>query len=223
MSSHGWDSSELKARFLLYAGRGNGGQMQYDELWTATRVWEVLADAQEDVYADLVPRVPHVFVGVPVLLTSSDGGVTYDFADWPNGHMEVYAVENGGRELRGSSYGDLAGDFVFEGNKLRSPGNRVRTYANGPWARYSGFPQRLSASQEPTLMPYAARELILYKALVKAADVPAAMFDGAPWEKRYTEALKRHLINWQTQQAAPQAGNRSQSAHWSTYLSAFNG
>lgn len=224
MSSHGWDSSELMAKFLFNLGRGNGGQMTYDELFTEPRSWELLADGQEGVYTDHAPRASHVFVGVPTLLTSSDGGVTYPLAEWPMGHMEVYAVESGGRELRGSSYGDLSGGFVFEGNKLRMPGNRPRTFASGPYARYSGYPQRLSASQEPTLMPYPARELILYKALVLAADVPGSGLDPAKWVQRYAEASKRHLINWCTQLSAPQQGNRrSAPAHWSTYLSEFNG
>lgn len=224
MSVHGWDSTELRDRLLLHLGRGNGGVMQYDELWNAARVWQVLGDGNEMVFADVSPVVPLIFVGDPVQLKTTDGGVTYDFPTWPTGHVEVYAQENGGRVLRGSSYGNLAGDFVFEGDKLRMPGDRARTFSGGaPWARFCGFPPRMSDTVQPTLKPYAARELILYASMLKASDVPGAQLDAAPWEKRYSQALTRYFTSWQTQAAAPQAGEWSLDRAWWLNLSNFNG
>lgn len=222
----GWTSANLYERFLDYLGRGNGGVMDADELWTATRVYRQLADAQEAVYTDLAPVVPQVLVGPPVLLTTADGGTTYTFGAgvYPIGHVEVYAQESGGRELLASTYGTPSGDFVIEGGSIRAPGNRTRTYSNGPWARFVAYPARLTAAQEPSLQPAPARELILYRALADAANVSAGQTDPAPWEQRYAEARRRWVVQWQTQFRS--AGNQAFVANggpWWLGLDAMNG
>lgn len=195
-----WDSADLLERWKLWAGRGTGGVMDADELWTDARVYMVLADAQEQVFADMAPVAPHAFVSPPVQLTTSDGGVTYTFGSaYPFAHVEVYAQETGGRELYATDYGDGSGDFVIEGNIIRSPGNRVRSYTVGPYARYTSFPARISASQAPSLDPEPARELILWKALEIGADVSQGAMDPTPWRARYEDARRRWTIVWQTQ------------------------
>lgn len=221
-----WTSADLYDRFLTYLGRGNGGVMDADELWTATRVYRQLADAQEAVYTDLAPMVPQVLVGAPVLLTSADGGVTYTFGTgvYPIGHVEVYAQESGGRELLASTFGTPSGDFVIEGALIRAPGNRTRTYSSGPWARFVQFPPRIASNQEPTLQPPAARELILYRALADAANVSAGQTDPAPWLEKYGEARKRWVMTWQSQYRS--AGNQAFVANggpWWLGLDAMNG
>jgi hypothetical protein len=218
----GWTSSELKDRFLTYLGRGNGGVMDADELWTDARCYMWLADAQEQVFTEMAPMAPAAFVGAPVQLTSPDGGVTYTFgADvYPFAHIEVYAQENAGRALYATSYGDIGGDFVIEGATIRSPGNRVRTYATGPWARFTAFPSRLSASVPPSIAPPQARELILWKALELATEVSMGAMDPLPWAQKYQDAKRRWVITWQTQH---QPSTRTMSNAWWLTLDAMNG
>jgi hypothetical protein len=221
----GWTSADLLERFQLYLGRGNGGVMDADELWTDARAYLWLADAQEAVYADLAPRAPHAFVSAPTLLTSTDGGVTYSFGSaYPFAHVEVYAQESGGRTLLASTYGTIGGDFVIEGATLRSPGNRTRTYSSGPWARFTAFPARLSASQEPSMQPPPARELILWKALENATEVSTGAMDPTPWQEKYAAALRRWLTVWQTQyQSAGNAAFMASGGPWWLGLDAMNG
>lgn len=197
----GWTSADLYDRFLTYLGRGNGGVMDADELWTSARSYRQLADAQEAVFNDLAPVAPHAFVGAPTLLTTADGGRTYTFGSgvYPFGHVEVYAQESGGRELLASTYGTLGGDFVIEGGTIRAPGNRTRTYSSGPYARFTKFPARLSSTQEPELQPPPARELILWRALADAANVSQGQTDDTPWRERYSDARSRWVRSWQTQ------------------------
>lgn len=221
----GWDSADMLDRFLLYLGRGNGGVMDADELWTTTRCYQVLADAQEAVFADFAPRAPHAFVGAPVLLTTNDGGRTYTFGSaYPFAHVEVYAKESAGRTLYATNYNTAAGDFVIEGATIRTPGNRTRTYAEGPYARFTSFPARLSDSVQPSLSPAPARELILWKALDLATDVSAGAMDPTPWRERYAEASRRWLVTWQTQyQSAGNAALSSVTDYWWLGLDALNG
>jgi len=222
----GWDSADLLDKFQMYLGRGNAGTMQADELWTTTRCYSWLADAQENVYADLAPICPDAFKGAPVQLTTADSGVTYTFASsaYPFGHVEVYAQESGGRTLYASSYNVRGGDFVIEGATIRAPGNVARTYASGPWARYVAMPARISASQEPSIQPEQARELILFKALANAADVSNGTMDNLPWLQRYADARMRWITVWQTQYK--DAGTVSKgvpSSPWWLGLDAMNG
>lgn len=216
----GWTASDLKERFQLYLGRGNGGVLDADELWTDARIYLLLADAQEAVYADLAPFAPHAFVGVPVLLTSSDGGVTYTFPAYPIAHVEVFAQEAGGRQLFATSYGNRAGDFVIEGSVLRAPGNVARTYASGPWARFSRFPDRIDAATDPAIEPEPARELVLWKALETAAEVANGALDATVWQDKYAQARQRWLTVWRTQH---QYGLAGWSGPWWLTLDAMNG
>lgn len=216
----GWESARLYDRFLMRMGRGNGGVVQADELWTATRIYEALADAQEAVFEEMIPMVPLAFVGPPVQLTSADGGVTYDFPSYPFGHVEVFARLASGRELVPSKFNGW-GDFLLEGDRLRTPGNRQRAYSSGPWARYCGLPTtRLSADDEPELFPAAARELILLRACIVACDNWGASLDSAPFEKRYAEVRMRWLTLWKTQSA--RQGSSGTDPRWWLTLSRFN-
>lgn len=222
----GWTTADLVEKFQMYLGRGVGGTMAADELWTTTRIYTWLADAQEHVFADLAPIVPNAFLilstGAPTLLTSSDDGVTYQFpADaYPFGHVEVWAQESGGRELYATNYGDPTGDFVIEGGQIRTPGNRTRTYASGPYARYVRMPTRITrlasgTYKEPSIKPDAACELILWKALANAANVSNGTMDDRPWLEKYAEARKRWLTVWQTQYKTQNSGaGRSKLTRW---------
>lgn len=217
----GWDSPDVLDRFLMYLGRGNGGVMQADELWTTARCYTWLSDAQESVFADLAPRAPAAFVGAPVQLATSDGGVTYTYATnvYPFAHVEVYAQESGGRTLHASTYDNTAADFVIQGNVIRSPGNRPRTYTSGPWARFTAFPARLSASVNPSIYPEPARELILWKALESAAEVSEGAMDPSGWSAKHAAARQKWLTVWQTQYAS----NGGASGAWWLTMDALNG
>ena len=221
----GWTSAELRERFLTYLGRGVGGVMDADELWTDARVYLWLSDAQEQVFADMAPIAPHAFVGAPVQLTTTDGGQTYTFGStvYPFGHVEVYAQETGGRLLYATTYGNSAGDFVIEGATIRTPGNRTRSYQTGPWARFTQFPARLSSTVQPTLTPPPARELVLWKALEMAAEVSNGSMDPTPWAQKFAEARRRWTVVWQTQyQNAGQQALTLPNGPWWLNLDSFN-
>ncbi len=220
-----WTSAGLKDRFLTYLGRGTGWIMEADELWTDTRAYLFLADAQESVVAELAPIAPNAFIGAPQQLVTSDGGRTYTYPGgaYPFGHVEVYAQETGGRTLYATSYGNSSGDFVFEGALIRTPGNRQRSYTSGPWARYAAIPARLSASVEPSIAPDAARERILFKALELAAEVSGGAMDPTPWATKYAQARQRWVTLWQTQyQSAGMVALTTPNGPWWLGLEAMN-
>jgi hypothetical protein len=116
---------------------------------------------------------PEANMTAPTLLTSADGGVTYTFGNdadstpiMPLGHVELYDGPRG-TLLRPGTYDDPGADYVIEGNIVRFPGNVVRPFASGLYARYvNAQPADIGASQEPLLKPVNARSLIGYRALI---------------------------------------------------------
>ena len=197
-----WTTAALQDRLALYLGRGVGGDFGPDELFTSARQQLLLADAYEQVVSEFAPRFPSVFMGGPVQMISTNGGVTYitPSGDTPFGHAEVYSRENAVWELVASTYGDRCGDFVIEGNALRMPGNRVRTWSGGaPWIRYVGMPTRLDTGAQPVMEPPSSRELILWRALALAAEIPNGDLDSAVWQQKYSDAAARYTMVWATQ------------------------
>lgn len=227
VTPQGWSTADLLGRLKRLIGRGNGGAMLVnDELWPDDKFYELLADAEEAETEELIPYCPYAFKVAPVKLTTSDGGVTYDFPSYPYGGVEIYAQLADGRELFPSAGGfNGCGDFLLEGQKIRAPGNQVRAYADGPWAVYSGLPVgRISATVEPSMQPPQARELLLYRAAMMSCDVWAAQQDDAQFEKRHSQARTRWVTLWQTQSARtasgynPALGNRP---NWWQFLSYY--
>ena len=192
-----WDSADLLARTRRYINRPDD-----DELVTDAFVYALLTEAQTEVMGELAALAPLSQMGAPVLLTSSDGGVTYTFGTDANGYAifplacEVYGTVNG-RELRACSWLSW-GDFVIEGDKIRMPGNQAQTFESGPYARFVRADASISASTEPILKPAPARILLVYRALAKYAAV-GGMRDPKPWEEQYSEAWKRWLPAIRTQ------------------------
>jgi hypothetical protein len=125
--------------------------------------------------------------------------------------------------LYATTYGNAGGDFVFEGALIRTPGNRARSFVTGPWARYAAFPERITASVQPSLQPPAARELILFKALELATEVSGGAMDPLPWATKYAQARTRWVTLWQTQyQSAGMAALTSPSGPWWLGLDALS-
>lgn len=192
-----FDSADLLAQFELYANRPST-----DEALTAAQKYRFLSDAQQDILAELATIAPKSQMSAPTLLTSADGGVTYTFGTDVDGNAiyplacEVYARVDG-RELFASSW-ERGGDFVIEGDRIRSPGNRAITYSSGPYARFVRADAQINGSSEPVLKPVMARKLILFRALLKWAAV-GGRIDPTPWADEYAQTWKKWLPAFRTQ------------------------
>ncbi len=187
-----WDSATLLQHF-----RDQFKRPSTDAAWPDATVYRFLSRAQQQVYADITAIFPRLLMGAPHAMETTDGGYTYhstvDDTDgnpiYPFGAAEVY-VRSGDydtRELYGSTYGRYDGDVVFEGNKVRIPQHRVGSFSGTLYLRCVQMPESISASSEPTLQPPFLRELILYRALVLAANA-GAQRDPAPYEELYKSA-----------------------------------
>lgn len=151
-----------------------------DELLADTDIYDLLSEAQEDWLSTISAVVPHVNYGPPTLMVSTDNGVTYYFgtdpvtgtaqALTPIGSVEVYSRLATGLPLLPGSYWDTQADYVHEGDHIRFPLNRVRTFTNGPYARFISPPAPISASVQPVLKPTFARPLLVYRACAKACE-----------------------------------------------------
>lgn len=192
-----WDSADLLARFKRYANRPTN-----DELLTDALAYALLTEAQTEELADLAALAPASQMGAPVLLTSSDGGVTYTFSTDAQGNSifplacEVYAEVNG-RELRACSWNNW-GDFVIEGDRIRMPGNVAQTFTAGPYARFVRADAEIDANTEPVLKPAPARIILVWKALIKFAAI-GGLRDPAPFEENYAASKRQWVTAIRTQ------------------------
>ena len=160
-----YDSSDLLARCQRWLNRPASDLGMTDAHWYA-----FLTEAQSKWYNIIATRAPHVLYGAPELLTTADSGATYNFASspFPGGAIEVRESRAGALLTVGAEFDDSV-DFTFEGDKLRVPGGRRRTFSSGPYARYIAAPTVVAAATEPTLKPAAARMLMVYDACTRAA------------------------------------------------------
>lgn len=187
-----WGSAELLEHF-----RDQFKRPTTDAAWSEARVYRFLSRAQSQVMADIAARFPRLLMGAPHAMETTDSGFTYHSTVYdsdgnpiyPFGHAEVYVRVGGydGQELYGASYGSGWGDLVFEGNRVRLPQRYARDFAGTLYLRCVQMPESITANTDPILQPPFLRELILYRALVLAANA-GGQRDAAPYEELYQSA-----------------------------------
>lgn len=218
-----YDTAYLLQQCKLYAQRPASDEQMTDARWYA-----LLTEAQSTVVMELSKACPAHFYTAPVLLTSADSGKTYTFgtdADGDNivpfGHVEVYAKENG-RSLYANNYDALGGDsFVIEGDHIRMPGNRARTFGNGPYARFVAEPQIIDATHavDSRLRPKAMRMLLVWDALTRWCQV-GQLRDPRSYQESFARDLQAAHLTLATQyanQGTPSIGAEWWAAWWQSY------
>jgi hypothetical protein len=161
-----WDTAALLADAKLEAGIPAESSFPTDANWYS---W--LASAQEHWMGQIATQCPWLNLGAPVLLATTDSGLTYYFANDDDGDpihplaVQLYN-EIGGRPLIPGNYWDPNADYVWMGDHIRFPRNKTKTFSSGPYARYVAPPERIDVSTQPTLKPKRARKLIVYRACI---------------------------------------------------------
>ena len=180
-----YDSADLLARVLASLNRPT-----VDEALTSAQVYSFLTEAQMHYTMEFAARWPEIMYGAPTLLTSSDNGKTYTFGSgvFPIGMVEIRATRTG-QLLRIGSEFDPGADFTIEGDTIRVPGNRTRTFADGPYARFITPPGEISASTAPVLKPAFARILLVHNAAGRCA--VRLGLDPNPYAAQEAESLQR--------------------------------
>jgi len=193
-----WDSADCLSRLIdeLRLPVDDSGTLVTQETST-TKLYRLLSDAQRDVYQDLVPRIPHVFIGAPRLLTSSDNGKTFTISDgtqtiYATGHMRVYI------RLEDVPWFPLVegADYVIEGDLLRYPANLTWPFGTGPYVQNIAEPLDISASQDPVL-PVAMRRAMIYRAAERFCK-QGGLKDPAYFTDEYQTAIRELCLQFQT-------------------------
>ena len=152
-----YDSADLLAKVKALAQRPASDEAITDAQWY---LW--LGDAQTYWMTQIATHCPDLNVTVE-LMASSDGGATYTLSASPIGHVEVRSRRNG-ELLRPGPDWDPNSDYVPEGQTIRIPDGRTRTFTNGPYARYVKVPGALDGSTAPVLKPEFCRLLLVPQA-----------------------------------------------------------
>lgn len=178
-----WDSADLLARC-----RDEAQEPETGTNTTAAQWYRLMTQSQHTVYRLFAQHVPHVLVSAPAAMTSSDGGATYvvPSSAFALGYAEIRHGRNGPLLLPGADFSDRA-DFVWEGDRIRIPHGKTRTFSNGLYIRHIAPPGTIDANTEPTLEPDWSRILIVYDAVKQWAG-QGNLRDPAVWAAKYREA-----------------------------------
>jgi hypothetical protein len=216
-----YDSVTLYERFKMYQRRP-----EQDEKLDSDGVYALLSDAQQQVVVEIANHVPHMLLGPPTQMVTADNGLTYTFGTdgdgdniFPIGSVEI-AARNGRSTLYASAYADGSLDYVLEGDRIRMPRGRARTFTSGPYARFITPPPEITAVVQPMarIKPKSARMLIVYRALVNWANLGGEL-DPRPFEEMYHRLLWGDgmdvglMYTWKTQHSTQQY-----AANWKAYF-----
>ena len=165
------DSADLLSRVKVLLNRPST-----DEAITDAQYYVMLGDAQRRVVTLLAFHAPECMYGSPTKLSTADSGATYTFgtdADSANispvGHIELRESKTGAMIPPASEWEISSLAYLFESDTIRWPGQKTRTFSDGPYARFVTMPTVLDGSTAPTLKPLYARELLVYDAAERAA------------------------------------------------------
>lgn len=178
-----WDTADLVDRF-----KRDGAIPATTEFPATPDIYAWLTEAQHEVARQIANHTPGILGWSSATLTSADSGATYTFPS----SITPLAVElyesSTGRLLVPAWYPDSAGDYVWEGDRIRIPVGGTRTWSGGgPFARYVTPPTVIDGSTAPTLKPDFARVLIVFQGLVYFAN-RGGMRDPRPYQAMYDRA-----------------------------------
>ena len=174
-----WDSADLLARCKRQSGVPSTTEFPADTDWYA---W--LTEAAGYYTSVWATHCPWFLMSAPTLLTSADGGYTYPLPTSTRVlAVEIYDTNPRGRLLRAGAFWDPGADYVWEGNQIRIPQGKTKTWSGGPYARYVAEPGDVAAATEPTLQPDYARILLVDHAVALWSE-RGGMRDPAPFWQR---------------------------------------
>lgn len=187
-----WDSANLRRKLLNKLRRPATDEDMLEPDGSTDATWDLLSEAQDYWFRIIASTRPEPLYGAPVLLTTADSGLTYTFgtdanglAVFPIGHVEIRESRNGRVLIPSADWG--SGDYVMEGDRIRTPNGKTKTYTAGPYARFVTPPTQISASVQPTLKPASARILIVLRAAINWAN-QGGLRDPSPWEREEAAA-----------------------------------
>lgn len=148
---------------------------------------------------------PESNYGAPTLLTTADSGTSYTFGTdidnaniCPIGHIELRESKTGAMIPPASEWDTSTLAFIFNSDTIRWPGQKSRTFSDGPYARFVTPSALLNASTAPVLKPLYARELIVFdgaeRAAVRVGTDPTPY--GQMFDARFPEVLQTIMTSF---------------------------
>lgn len=174
-----------------------------DESITDAQWYVALTEAQARTCQKLAFAHPEAMLSAPTLLTTADSGLTYTFGtdsglptNYTNisaeGYIVLLASKTGPEIPPGQDTDNSTDFFIFEDGKIRFPGQRARTFSDGPYARFITPTGVMDGSTAPTLKPVHLRRVLPYGACSLIATRMGE--DPTPWEVQYENAWKEELL-----------------------------
>ena len=159
-----------------------------DEETSDAQWYQILTEGEAHWKPIIATHCPWYLFAAPAVMSTADSGATYTFASSVTPlRVEIYDALNGVL-LKPCTYWDPAGDYVWEGSRIRWPQNRTRTFAaGGPYARIIAPPAAIDGSTASTILPDFARILLVYRAVAEWAN-RGGLRDPAPFKQMEKDA-----------------------------------
>ena len=155
-----WDTADLLARCKRLRRRPETDEGTTDADWYA-----MLTEAEAHWKPIVAVHGPDAMWSEPVLMTSSDGGYTYDLPGSEEDPLALLVLKSAtGDMLKPGPYWDPNSDYVDEGGTIRMTRGRAVTFSDGPYARYIAGPGTIDAATDSTIFPKRARVMLVYHA-----------------------------------------------------------
>ena len=165
-----WDGPELLARMKRYMRRPSS-----DTAWADPDLYALLSEAEQKWKPILAIHDPTPMVGAPVLLTSSDSGLTYDM---PSGYHYIWAevLESlTGTPLAEGPFWSPSHDYVNEGSNIRMCRGTAKTFADGPYLRGVVAAGDIDGATGSTIFPAQHCIVVVFDAMERWASIGGQM------------------------------------------------
>lgn len=191
-----YDTNDCIARIRRYLPQpGNLDFPTNDDLYA------MMYEAENEVKRDILQCCPWLMLQAPVLMTTSDSGLTWTFGTDANTNAitpyGAYAIYRRKEDVPDFPM-ERGVEYIDENVRIRMPANRpdAISYPDGAPYYYGAVPTvAIDGSTAPSLVPADARILTVWKTV---ANVLIALgSDESDAEKRYQELLNKTIASEQ--------------------------
>lgn len=193
-----YDAADLLSLSKMYFNRPSIDEAVTDPQW-----YQALTEAQARVAEMLAFAHPEAMLSAPTKLTTTDNGATYTFgtdsglpANYQNisgeGYIILLASATGPEIPPGSDLDNTTDVFIFEDGVIRWPGQKTRTFSDGPYCRFVTPPGVIDASTAPVLKPVHLRAILPYDACRRVAIRLGE--DPTAWENLFQTEWREQLM-----------------------------
>jgi hypothetical protein len=147
-----------------------------------------LTEAEAHWLPILALHAPGHMLTAPTQLNTTDN-IVFSFPGLTEAPLAVSITESlTGEPLVRGAFWDPDADYVWEGATIRMPGNRERSFSDGPYGRWIAPPATINVSTDSNIKPERLRILLVHHACMLGAERGGGRLSPQVYEARMNKA-----------------------------------